>query len=164
MNTSGASAPARKFAPQQVRTFFVTTSTWGRRTLFQTERMCNLMMDVLRFNREKQRFALHEFVIMREHVHLLLTPAFEESLEKAVQYIKGGFSFRAKRGLGFNGEVWQAGFNEHRVADRDDYKNHVTYIYENPVKAGLAPTPADYRYSSASALWKIDPAPKQFQG
>src|SRR5207248_316238 len=150
MNENGASAPARKLAPQEVRTFFVTTSTWSRRTLFQTERMCDLMIDVLRFNREKNRFVLHEFVIMREHVHFLLTPAFEESLEKAVQYIKGGFSFRAKRELKFNGEIWQAGFNEHRITDVGDYKNHVTYIYENPVKARLAESPEQYRYSSAS--------------
>src|SRR4051812_17002200 len=108
-----ASAPARKRAPQEVRTFFVTSSTWGRRPILQTERMAGLLVDVLQVNRTKKRFEVHEFVIMRDHFHMLLTPA-PESLEKCVQYIKGGFSFRAKRELGFLGEIWQAGYNEQR--------------------------------------------------
>ena len=141
----------------------VNKSTWGRRALFHAEPWARLLVDTL-YHYRGAGYLLHEFVIMREHVHFLLTPAFEESLEKAVQYIKGGFSFRAKRELKFNGEIWQAGFNEHRITDVGDYKNHVTYIYENPVKARLAESPEQYRYSSASGLWEIDPAPEHLRG
>lgn len=163
MENSGASALARKLAPQDVRTFFVTTSTWGRRSLFQTERMCELMMNILRVNREKGRFTLHEFVLMLNHVHFILTPAPLESLEKCVQYIKGAFSFRAKRELGFNGAVWQSGFNEHRIVDARDYAAHVEYIHQNPVKAQLVGVPAAYVYSSASGRWELDPVPEHLR-
>lgn len=91
-------------APQAIRTFFVTTNTWGRRSLFQTDRMASLLIDVLADNRKRSRFQIHEFVIM-PHVHAILTPAFEIPLERAVQFIKGGFSFRAKKELGFMGEI-----------------------------------------------------------
>src|SRR5512140_599050 len=82
---SRALAPAPKHAPQQVRTFFVSTKTWGGRSILQTERVAELLLDVLRVNRERGRFELHEFVIMRDHLHLVLTLAEDESLEKCVQ-------------------------------------------------------------------------------
>jgi putative transposase len=160
----GASAPAKKLAPQEIRTFFVSVTAWGRRNIFQTDRMAALFLDVLRENRAKGRFQVHEFVLMRNHFHALITPAAEVSLEKCAQYIKGGFSFRAKRELGFSGEVWQAGYNEHRVRDARDYRDHVRYIHENPVRAGLCEKPEDYEYSSANRRCVMDPAPEQFRG
>jgi putative transposase len=159
-----ASAPARKLAPQEVRTFFISSTTWGRRDIFQTDRMAGLFLDVLRDNRAKGRFQVHEFVLMRNHFHALITPAVEVSLEKSVQYSKGGFSFRAKKELRFAGEVWQAGYNEHRVKDTGDYQEHVRYIHENPVRAGLCQKPEDYPYSSANGKFEMDLGPAQFRG
>ena len=160
------SAPTtvRKFAPQQIRTFFITTNTWGRRSLFQTDRMCELFVDVLQANRKQKRFEVHAFVVMRDHVHLLMTPAPEIPLEKCVQFIKGGFSFRAKKELGFNGEVWLAGYNEHRVKGVVDYDEHLRYIHQNPVTAGIVLNAEEFRFGSASGLWELDPAPIHFQG
>jgi putative transposase len=154
----------KKLAPQAIRTFFITTNTWGRRSLFQTDRMCELFLDVVKKNREQRRFEVHEFVIMRDHVHLLMTPSLENSLEKCVQYIKGGFSFRAKKDLGFNGEIWLAGYNEHRIENQSDYSEHVRYIRDNPVKAGFVSEAEEFRFSSASGLWEVDPAPSHFRG
>ena len=160
----GASAPAKRVAPQEVRTFFISATAWGRRSVFQTDRMARLFLDVLRENREKRRFQLHDFVLMRNHFHALLTPAAETSLEKCVQYIKGGFSFRAKRELGFTGEIWQAGYNEHRVKDASDYQQHVRYIHENPVRAGICGSPREYEYSSANGRYEVDAAPEHLRG
>src|SRR2546423_8250961 len=100
-------------APQSVRTFFVTSVTHQRRALLQSERMAGLLIDVLYRNREKGRFLLHEFVVMPNHFHLLITPAPDIPLEKAVQFIKGGFSFRVKKELKSNFEIWQTGFTNH---------------------------------------------------
>jgi len=76
------------------RTFFVTTITWQRTPLFRNPQRADLMMGVLSHYREKNNYALHEFVVMPDHLHLLITPAPEISLERAVQLIKGGFSYR----------------------------------------------------------------------
>ncbi len=114
---------------------------------------------MLRSNREKKRFAVHEFVIMPNHVHLLLTPAPENSLEKAIQFIKGGFSFRASREMNIGGEIWHKGFNEHRVKDAFDYEQHVRYMRENPVRAGLATRAEDFPFSTARLKAEADPAP-----
>jgi len=146
-------------APQETRTFFITSVTQGRRAVLQSSKMAQLLMHVLQENRTKGRFLLHEFVIMPDHFHVLITPAEDVSLEKAVQYVKGGFSFRAKRELGFNGEVWQESFANHRIKDAEDYGRHRNYIRQNPVSRFLAEKPELYPYSSPYAGADIDPAP-----
>jgi putative transposase len=143
-------------APQSTRTFFVTSTTAGRRALLQSDRMAQLLVDVLAENRRKRRFLLHEFVIMPNHFHLLLTPAAEIPLEKA---LKGGFSYRAKREIHFAFEIWQASFLNHRIRDAEDYKHHHTYIWENPVRAGLSERPELFAWSSASLGMELDAPP-----
>jgi putative transposase len=84
------------YAPQETRTYFVSFVTAARRRLFQVEGTAQLMLDVLQHYRAQGRFALYAFVIMPDHLHVLITPAPDVSLEKAMQFIKGSFSFRLK--------------------------------------------------------------------
>ena len=121
--------------------------------------MARLLIDVFDENRSQARFLLHEFVIMPDHFHLILTPAEEVSLEKALQYIKGGFSFRAKRELGYPYLVWEEGFTNHRIRNEGDYDDHRNYIHQNPVEARLCKAAQEYPYSSAFPGAAIDPAP-----
>jgi putative transposase len=146
-------------SPQSTRTFFVTSATDGRRTLLQSNRKAQLLIDVLAENRRKKRFQLHEFVIMPNHFHLLLTPSTEISLEKAVQFIKGGFSFRAKREIPFLADIWQTSFVNHRIRDACDYQRHRDYIRNNPVRAGLCERTEEFAWSSASCRIELDEAP-----
>lgn len=131
------------------RIFFVTSRTAGSRALFQSERMSLLLIDVLRGHVHAHRFMIHDFVIMPNHVHILMTIPGDLSIEKAVQLIKGGFSFRAKRELGFSGEIWQKGFSEVGVRDRANFLEHRRYIEQNPVKAGLASSAELFPHGSA---------------
>jgi putative transposase len=148
-----------KLAPQSQRTFFATTVTAERRRIIQSARMVLLLLDVLRVNREKGRFQLHEFVIMPDHLHLMLTPAPDVSIEKAMQFIKGGFSFRAKRELGYQFEVWERSFSERRIKDAEEYERFRNYILENPVRARLVQEPEEYEFSSATRIIVLDSRP-----
>jgi putative transposase len=105
------------------------------------------MEDVLN-HYDSQKYSLHAFVIMPDHLHLLITPF--EALEKSLQLLKGGFSYRAKRELDWSGEIWQPGFTEHCVRDEEDWLNHVEYIRQNPVRARLTDNPALYPYMTIS--------------
>jgi putative transposase len=105
-----------------------------------------------------ENYLLHEFVLMPDHFHLLFTPTI--TLERAVQLIKGGFSYRAKKDLGTNAEIWQRGFADHRIRDVKDYEMHVHYVHLNPVKKHLCDTPSAYKYSSAFPGWRLDPIPQ----
>jgi len=92
---------------------------------------------------------VHDFVVMPNHVHILMTVPGEMSLEKAMQLIKGGFSFRASRELGFRGEIWQRGFSDVRINDEQSFEQHRKYIENNPVKAHLVNSPEEYLFGSA---------------
>jgi putative transposase len=110
--------------------------------------MANLFIEVLRATMKSDGVAVHEFVVMPNHVHLLMTLPGDLSVEKAMQLIKGRFSFRAKKELGFSGEVWQRGFSDVRVADESSFEQHRRYIADNPVKAGLVELPEEFPFGS----------------
>ena len=96
---------------------------------------------------------------MPEHVHLLLTPANNITLEHAVQLIKGGYSHAQGTLIGRTREIWERGFTDHRIRDDRDFQSHRNYIHRNPVKRGLADDPGKYRYCSAFPGFKLDPWP-----
>jgi putative transposase len=149
--------PAREHATNNAQTYFVTSDTWERRALFHTESWARLFFKVLLLHRPDAYF-LHEFVLMPDHFHLLITPM--TSLERAVQLIKGGFSYQVKKELGSNMEIWRRGFADHRIRDAEDYDKHVHYVHLNPVKKHLCACPAEYRFSSAYPGWKLDHIPQ----
>jgi putative transposase len=148
--------PARENATHNAQTYFVTAKSWESRALFRAEPWARLFFQNLLSHRDS--YLLHEFVLMPDHFHLLITPSIP--LERAVQFIKGGFSFRAKKELGTNAAIWQRGFSDHRIRAEDDYEKHLHYIHLNPVKKHLCTSPTEYRYSSAYPGWKLDPVPQ----
>jgi putative transposase len=125
--------------------------------------MATLFIEVLRDQMRARRFVVHEFVIMPDHAHLLITVPAVMSIEKAMQFIKGNFSIRAGRDLGFHGDIWQRGFSEVQVLNQGSFQKHREYIDNNPVKAGLAEKPDDYPYGSAFLKKKKQAAAKADQ-
>jgi putative transposase len=83
--------------------YFITASTAQRAPLFRREPMARLFVEVLFHYRDHKNYLLHEFVLMPDHFHLLISPTL--SLEWSLQLIKGGFSYRAKKELAFSGEI-----------------------------------------------------------
>jgi putative transposase len=138
------------------RTFFVTTITIQRLPIFRRESTAKLLIDTLAHYRDAGRFRLHEFVVMPDHFHALITPAEHISLERAMQLIKGGFSYRLNK----KGHIWQPSFTNHRIRDEEDYEQHRDYIWMNPVRAHLASQPEDYPYSSAAGALRMDAPPQ----
>ena len=88
-----------------------------------------------------KKITVYEFVIIPNHVHILMTVPGEMSLENAMQLIKGSFSFRANKELSFRGEIWQRGYSDVQILDDKSFQQHREYIENNPVKAGLAKRP-----------------------
>lgn len=125
-------------------TFFVTTQTHDRRRLFQVTATAELFLKTLQHYRREGHYKLHAFVVMPDHIHLLLTPT-NITLQRSIQFIKGGFSHRLASRL----PTWQRGFSDRRMRDRDDLLTHRSYIHDNPVRAHLCQQPEDYPYSSA---------------
>ena len=149
--------PKREVATNNGQTYFVSSSSAQRKPFFRHERWAKLFLGVMQGYRP-ERYLLHAFVLMPDHFHLLLTPV--ASLELAVQCLKGGFSFRAKREFHWTGEIWATGFSDHRIRDAEDLEIHLASIARNPVKAMLSERCELYPYSSASGLFHLDAFPQ----
>jgi putative transposase len=152
--------PKREHATNNGQTYFVTSRTAGSRQLFSKEAWARLFIETL-YHYRGTAYDLHEFVIMPDHFHLVITPF--ASLEKAVQFIKGGFSFRARKELGTTLEIWQKGFSDHRIRDAQDHSIHRAYIHNNPVRKHLCVSPDRYPYSSAFPGFALDEVPPRLK-
>jgi putative transposase len=146
-------------APQELRTYFVTAVTANRRRLFQVEENANLLLDVLTTDRTKGRYQLHAFAIMPDHLHVIITPSSDVSLEKAMQFIKGGFSFRLKSKL----DVWSRSFNESQILTSERFQAYKSYIEQNPSRAGLAISAPAHAHSSGHRADLTDPPPSHLR-
>lgn len=152
--------PTRPARISKDEIYFVTSATSERRPLFRYERWCLLFMEVL-YTYRATSFHLHEFVLMPDHFHLLIAP--QDSLEKAMQLIKGGFARRASLQFESRQAIWQRGFTDHRIRDLADYERHKQYIWINPAKARLCASASKYPYSSASGKYELDPTPQRLK-
>lgn len=141
-------------------TYFITAPTSGKRPLLQSDRMARLFIETLLDYRGQGKFELHEFVVMPDHFHVLITP--NVTLERAIQFIKGGFSYRDGRAFNMRG-IWQQSFYDRRVRDAAEYAAFRNYIHQNPVKRGLAANPEEYLYGSASGHFSLDPPPQRLK-
>ncbi|MGP8270109.1 MAG: REP-associated tyrosine transposase [Terracidiphilus sp.] len=148
-----------QLAPQETRAYFVTAVTAQRRRLFQVTATAELFERTILDYRSQGRFLLHAFVIMPDHFHALITPAPDVSLEKAMQFIKGGFSFRLKSKL----DVWMRSFNESQIMSAEKFLSCVRYIEENPVRRGLVLAPEAFQFSSVGRDG-LDPMPFHLRG
>ena len=118
-----------------MRTYALTTAAYQRAALFVRKDLAELLFNTLFNYRDKEKFRLHGFVVMPEHIHVLLSPASDLTIERCAQLIKGGFSHAAREY--FKGEIWQTGFHEHRVRDAEDFTGQLEYIASNPQKRHL---------------------------
>jgi putative transposase len=96
------------------------------------------------------RYKLHAYVVMSNHVHILLTPNVPST--KWLGPLKGFTAHRANELMGTHGRAfWQDESYDHRVRSGAEFNRIQEYIEENPVKAGLTHDARCYRWSSANA-------------
>jgi putative transposase len=141
-------------------TYFVTTKAWQGVSVFQVAEAAEIVITKILEYRDKGNYLLHEFVLMPNHLHLILTPADSVSLEKTIQLIKGGSSHEIHKVRPAKLQIWQPGFHESRVKDLLEYRNKADYIRFNPVTAKLVERPEDWTYGSVGGKYKLDPIPQ----
>jgi putative transposase len=144
-------------------TYFVTTKAFQSTALFQVHATADILVSKLFHYRDTGAYQLHAFVVMPNHLHVLLTPTPTTSLEKAMQLIKGGSSYEIRNQRGSRLEIWQPGFHEETVRDEADFLSKFRYIEQNPVAARLIDTPADWPWGSACGHYKLDPIPQRLK-
>ncbi len=117
----------------------------------KSDAIASEVVETLRHAENALRYLdLHAFVVMPNHVHILITPIADPS--KLLHSVKGFSARKANTLLGRAGEpFWQREAYDHWVRSEDEFNRIHRYIEENPVRAGLAATAEMYRWSSAYA-------------
>jgi putative DNA methylase len=116
--------------------------------------IAKMVAEAIRYNADiLGHYVLHAYVVMPNHVHLLVTPAI--TLPKLTKSLKGITAKRANILLGFTGKpFWQDESYDHLVRGEQEFDKIRNYLEENPVRAGLVKGAIDYPWSSAGgATW-----------
>src|SRR5713226_10209965 len=110
--------------------------------------VANLIVRALWDGERFGRYRLHAFVVMPNHVHLLVTP--QVTARQWLGPLKGFTGHVANRLVGRSGAFWQDESYDHLVRDSQSFERIRHYIEWNPVKAGLAGSPEEFAWSSAT--------------
>ncbi|MBE0415464.1 MAG: transposase [Dehalococcoidia bacterium] len=160
---------------------FITTNTYKNYPFFRDEKLSQILLEELEFYSRKLAFALIGYVIMPDHLHLLLWRDREEKSElgisKIMNRIKTMTSKRAKRYLFYGGGIeyvgrladvgqptrvpfrlWQPSFYDFNIYNEEKLLEKLDYIHNNPVRAGLVLSPGDYEWSSYRLYFSEEPA------
>ena len=112
------------------------------------DRLAEIVQQALR-RFDGERYALHAWVVMPNHVHVLFTPKPGWEMSQITHSWKSFTASACNKALQRNGEFWQREPFDRFIRNDKHYASAVSYIENNPVKAGLCEKPEDWRWSSA---------------
>ena len=142
---------------------FITTSCYRRLPLLDRGQNRDLLLEVVERVRRRYRFVVVGYVVMPEHMHLLLSEPERGDPSKVMQALKQGFARRLLRGLRAGadprqgrlwetaldeGHIWQASFYDFVVFTEKKRVEKLRYMHRNPVKRGLVLEPQQWLWSS----------------
>lgn len=137
--------------------YFVTTTTEDRIKIFLNEENIRILLATMKEFSHSCSVKLHAFVVLLDHAHLLVAPATNAfTISHFMKGIKGKSSFEINRRNTIKNRtvetvptrIWQHQFLDHIVRDDEDYRAHIEYIHNNPVKHNLCKMPEEYKWSS----------------
>lgn len=97
---------------------------------------------------DEEKYHLHSWVIMPNHVHVLTTIINDHALSEVLHGWKSFTAKKANQILERSGKFWQKGFHDRYIRDIKHFWQSFRYIEMNPVKAKLCMAPDDWRFSS----------------
>ena len=152
----------RKRYEHQGHARFLIFSTFNRRAFFNDPVLCDDFADQLMRTRDRHGFKLHAWVIMPEHVHLLIRPSVEIGVSKILSGLKRPVATRAmrywrKQNMDAPSSFWlPGGGHDRNIFSRDEFEEKIKYTHWNPVKRGLVRRPEDWAWSSFRAWKNLD--------
>ena len=127
---------------------FITWSCYRRKPLLANPARRDLLLAVLELMRVRYRFAVIGYVVMPEHVHLLISEPLIGDPSKIIQAVKLSVSRRLAIAGEFSGRFWQSRFYDFNLWGQQKEVEKLKYMHRNPVVRGLVATPEDWRSSS----------------
>ena len=156
--------------------YFVTTTVVGRKKILSRPTIARIILESLDFLRRDGRIKLFSYVIMPDHLHLIVLPLEYRGRNQTISDLMRDFkkftskriieklkeekrevllSFFSRRAKGYRGQmykVWEEGFFDENIFTQDFLNQKIQYIHYNPVRKGFVTEPEDYRFSSAKGF------------
>jgi putative transposase len=136
---------ALKRYQQTGQSHFVTFSCYHRHPLFTTDASRRVFENALERVRRSFRLRVYGYVVMPEHIHLLVSEPERDTLADALKSLKQGV---ARRLIGNADHFWQKRYYDFNVRNHEQFVEKVHYIHSNPVKRGLCERPEDWPWNS----------------
>jgi len=130
---------------QTGQSHFVTFCCYHRRPFLTTDASRRVFARALERVRWKFGLRVYGYVIMPEHVHLLLSEPQRETLADALKSLKQGVS---RQLLTRDDHFWQKRYYDFNIRNHEQFIEKLRYIHRNPVKSGLCELPEDWEWSS----------------
>lgn len=125
---------------------FLTFSCYRRRPNFEGAHACNTFVNALERVRRDYSLCVYGYVVMPEHVHLLVNEPERDTLARAMQSLKQGVARRLA--LRAEDSFWQARYYDFNVWSERKFVEKLRYMHRNPMKRGLVSRPEDWLWSS----------------
>ena len=126
---------------------FVTFSCYHHFALLEREKHRDMVVAALEHARRKYRFRVHGFVVMLDHVHLLVSEPERALLANAMQSFKISSSKRTA-GAHRRSTLWQPRYYDRNIRDAEEFAEKLDYIHNNPGKRNLCARPEEWKWRS----------------
>ena len=130
-------------------TYFVTTNIAHTGVSLAEQECAEIIISSLQWLRHRGRIELHAYAVMPDHVHLVFTLGEGVTLAQIMRVLKGYTARCINELAGRKGRVWEMGYYEHGIRDKEDMRQRVKYTVENPERAALVDRYEEWPYSSA---------------
>lgn len=124
--------------------------------IFDADEIKIMFLDIIRKAKKKFGFTIQNFCIMSNHCHFLVKPGKGENLSRIMQWILSVFAMRFNKRFGLHGHVWYDRFKSRIVDGLGDFLHAFCYIAENPLRAGIARFPWEYKFNGVKFLRNRD--------
>jgi putative transposase len=131
------------------QTHFITFTCYRRKRLLDSAEGKSMFELALERVRQDYRLCVYGYVVMPEHVHLLLSEPERSHLSQAVKALKQAVS---RRLIGEAEAFWQKRYYDHNVRNYESFVGKLRYIHRNPVKRGLCARPEDWEWEQFPTL------------
>jgi len=134
---------------QSGQSHFVTFTCHHRQARFNAPTVYDLFVQCLEKMRRRFGMCVYGYVVMPEHVHLLVDEPGRGMLADAIHFLKLSFAkqLRSRRDGLDAGAFWQKRYYDRKVRDEREFTEKLRYLHRNPVKAGLVKEPGEWKWS-----------------
>lgn len=132
-----------------------TTVTVNREPIFEDSKTSDMLLKAILFGKNRQWYYLLSFVIMPDHMHLIIIPR-DKDISESMKSIKGFSARQINEIFKRRGSIWQRGFYDYILDSEEKVLSRIKYIEDNPVRKGIVTNPGDYRYSSTKYRKETD--------